>query len=148
MAQSFVNFGAYIGPSSTIDACANIGSCAHIGSNVHISSGVIIGGVLEPANQRGVYIADNTLVGANSSISEGVTIGSHVTIGAGTHITASTHVVDGETGEELEKAYIPNNSLCVNGTYQRSERVSMQCVVLFRRKSRRKTIIDEKCHQI
>ena len=48
MMPSYVNIGAWVGPSTMVDTWATVGSCAQIGADVHLAGGVGIGGVLEP----------------------------------------------------------------------------------------------------
>lgn len=112
---SYVNIGAYVDSGTMVDTWATVGSCAQIGKNVHLSGGVGIGGVLEPVQAAPVIIEDDCFIGSRCIVVEGVRVGSQAVLGAGVTLTMSTKVIDTETGEELERGYIPSGSVVIPG---------------------------------
>lgn len=117
---SYVNIGAYVDSGTMVDTWATVGSCAQIGKNVHLSGGVGIGGVLEPVQAAPVIIEDNCFVGSRCIVVEGVRVGSGAVLGAGVTLTMSTKIVVAETGEELPKGFIPENSVVIPGNMKKT----------------------------
>ena len=94
MPPSYVNVGAWIGPSTMVDSHVLVGSCAQIGARVHLAAGVTIGGVLEPSGARPVIVEDDAFVGAGSSLLDGVLVGAGAVIGAGVILTGTSRLFD------------------------------------------------------
>lgn len=116
----YINIGAHIGKRTMIDIHAAIGSCAYIGEDCHISANVTIGGVLEPIQATPVIIEDGVFIGAGSSIVEGVHICKEAVIASHVCITASTKIID-TTKDNIEyKAYIPERSVVIPGSYSKT----------------------------
>jgi 2,3,4,5-tetrahydropyridine-2,6-dicarboxylate N-succinyltransferase len=111
MPPSYVNVGAWIGPSTMVDSHVLVGSCAQIGARVHLAAGVTIGGVLEPSGARPVIVEDDAFVGAGSSILEGVLIGEAAVIAAGVTLTGTSRVYDLVRGRVLQGA--PDEPLAI-----------------------------------
>lgn len=132
--NSFINIGAYIDSDTMIDSFATVGSCAQIGKKCHIAAGAVIGGVLEPISARPVIIEDHCLIGANASIVEGVIVHSGATVAMGTHIGASTKIIDRDTGN-ITQGEIPSGVVAVPGSYQTKNNISIQCVVISKKKT-------------
>ena len=72
---SYVNIGAWVGPSTMVDTWATVGSCAQIGADVHLAGGVGIGGVLEPPGAQPVIVEDGAFIGSRCIVVEGVRVG-------------------------------------------------------------------------
>jgi 2,3,4,5-tetrahydropyridine-2-carboxylate N-succinyltransferase len=118
---SYVNIGAYVDEGTLVDTWATVGSCAQVGKNVHLSGGVGLGGVLEPVQAAPVIIEDGAFLGSRSIVVEGVRVGKEAVLGANVVLTASTKIIDvtGEKPIEI-KGYVPERSVVIPGTYQKS----------------------------
>jgi 2,3,4,5-tetrahydropyridine-2-carboxylate N-succinyltransferase len=133
---SYVNIGAWVGPSSMVDTWATVGSCAQIGANVHLAGGVGIGGVLEPPNARPVIIEDDAFIGSRSMIVDGSRVRRGAVVGAGTLLNRSLPVFDALTGEELPRGEIPPYCVAVGASRRREYpggEFFMNCVLIVRR---------------
>ncbi len=120
---SFVNVGAYIDEGTVLDSGVTVGSCAQIGKRVHLSSNVVIGGVLEPINERPVIIEDGVRIGACSSVTEGVLVEEGAILASNVHLSQSSRIYDRRAGTFLfegdgESKRIPAGSLVVPGSYR------------------------------
>jgi len=121
MMPSYVNIGAYVDSGSMIDTWATVGSCAQIGKDVHLSGGVGIGGVLEPLQASPVIIEDGAFVGSRCIIVEGMRVEKEAVLGANVVLTASTKIIDVSSEKSKEiKGYIPERSVVIPGTYNKS----------------------------
>jgi 2,3,4,5-tetrahydropyridine-2-carboxylate N-succinyltransferase len=121
MMPSYVNIGAYVDSGSMIDTWATVGSCAQIGKEVHLSGGVGIGGVLEPLQASPVIIDDGAFVGSRCIVVEGVRVEKEAVLGANVVLTASTKIIDVSSEKSVEfKGYIPERSVVIPGTYNKS----------------------------
>lgn len=130
---SFINIGAYVAEGSMVDNGANIGSCAQIGKNCHISGGVVIGGVLEPIQNKPVIIEDNCFIGMGSGIAEGVLVEEGSVISMGVFIGASTKIIDRETGSIIY-GRVPAYSVVVSGTMPaEAGKPSLYCAVIVKK---------------
>ncbi len=120
--DAYVNIGAYIDENTLIDIKAAIGSCAQIGKNIHVSAGVIIGGVLEPVQNKPVIIEDDAFIGANAVLVEGVHIGKRAVIAAGVTLTSSTKIIDvrQKNNQNIIKGYVPENTVVVPGSVKKT----------------------------
>lgn len=117
---SFVNVGAYVGADTMVDTWATVGSCAQVGARVHLSGGVGIGGVLEPPQAAPVVIGDDAFIGSRAIVVEGSVVGRGAVVGAGAVVTPTIPVIDVATGAELERGRVPDWSVVVPGTRERS----------------------------
>jgi 2,3,4,5-tetrahydropyridine-2-carboxylate N-succinyltransferase len=135
---SFVNIGAWVGPSTMVDTWATVGSCAQIGANVHLAGGVGIGGVLEPPNAVPVVIEDDAFIGSRCMIVEGARVGRGSVIGAGTSLNPSIPVIDAETGEEVSRGRVPDYCVAVSASRRRvypGGEYFLPCVLIIKRLS-------------
>jgi 2,3,4,5-tetrahydropyridine-2-carboxylate N-succinyltransferase len=120
MPPMFVNLGAYVGASTTIDSHALVGSCAQVGARVHLSAGAQLGGVLEPAHAAPVIIEDEVFIGGNCGVYEGTVVRRRAVLATGVMLTRATPVYDlvretvhrAENGAPLE---IPEGAVVVPG---------------------------------
>ena len=120
MPPSYVNVGAWIGPSTMVDSHVLVGSCAQIGARVHLAAGVTIGGVLEPSGARPVIVEDDVFVGAGTCLLDGVLVGAGAVIGAGVILTGTSRLFDLVRGRVLqgtaaEPLGVPAGSVVVPG---------------------------------
>jgi 2,3,4,5-tetrahydropyridine-2-carboxylate N-succinyltransferase len=130
---SYVNIGAWVGPSTMVDTWATVGSCAQIGANVHLSGGVGIGGVLEPLQANPTIVEDDCFIGARSEIVEGMIVGRGSVIAMGVFLGQSTPIYDRESGEIL-RGRIPGGSVVVPGSLPRDGgRYNLNCAVIVKR---------------
>jgi 2,3,4,5-tetrahydropyridine-2-carboxylate N-succinyltransferase len=114
---SYVNIGAWIGPSTMVDTWATVGSGAQIGADVHLAGGVGIGGVLEPPGARPVIVEDGAFVGSRAAIVEGVIVGEQAVIGPHVTLGASIPVIDVTGTEPVEyRGHVPPRAVVVPGT--------------------------------
>jgi 2,3,4,5-tetrahydropyridine-2,6-dicarboxylate N-succinyltransferase len=135
---SFVNVGAWVGPSSMVDTWATVGSCAQIGANVHLAGGVGIGGVLEPPNAVPVVIEDDAFIGSRCMIVEGARVGRGAVVGPGTILTLTIPVIDAETGEEVSRGRVPDYCVAVSASRRREfsgGEFFLPCVLIIKRLS-------------
>jgi len=135
---SYINIGSYIDSDSMIDIGACVGSCAQIGNSVHLSAGVVIGGVLEPIQNKPVIIEDKVFIGANSTIVEGITVGHGAVIGAGVCITGSTKIIEAESGKEI-KGFIPPNTVVIPGSIEKNfggNKYNVPCALIIGKKKK------------
>ncbi len=121
MPPSYVNVGAWIGPSTMIDSHVLVGSCAQVGARVHLAAGVTIGGVLEPAGARPVIVEDDAFVGAGCRLLDGVLVGAGAVIGAGVVLTGTSRLYDLVEERELRGTArrplaVPPGAVVVPGT--------------------------------
>lgn len=117
MPPSFINIGAYVGEDTMVDSHVLVGSCAYIGARVHLSAGVSIGGVLEPANSRGVIIEDDVFVGAHCAVVEGVLVKKRAILGLGVQLGASTPIYDLVNERQISfEEGIPENAIVIPGS--------------------------------
>mmetsp|Transcript_18078 Transcript_18078/g.41832 ORF Transcript_18078/g.41832 Transcript_18078/m.41832 type:complete len:273 (+) Transcript_18078:146-964(+) len=114
---SYVNIGAYIDEGTMVDIGAVVGSCAQLGKHIHVSAGVIIGGVLEPVQERPVIIEDGVFLGSKCSVVEGVHVQREAVLGANVTLTASTRIIDvTQKGHSKEyRGHIPARSVVIPG---------------------------------
>lgn len=118
---SYVNIGAYVDEGTMVDTWATVGSCAQIGKGVHLSGGVGIGGVLEPLQAAPVVIEDGAFIGSRCIVVEGVRVGKEAVLGANVVLTQSTKIIDVSGAAPVEmKGYIPERSVVIPGTYQKT----------------------------
>jgi len=94
MSPSFVNVGARIGDGSLVDSCDTIGSCAQIGENVKVGANSLVGGVLEPVEDRPVIIEDGVSLGASCRVTSGFVVGQNAVVGENTLLTPRIPVYD------------------------------------------------------
>lgn len=125
----FINVGVFVGQNTMIDINATLGSCCYVGENCHIGAGSVIGGVLEPLNDKPVIIENNVFIGACSSITTGVIIGAGAVIAPGTHISASTKIYNSITND-ISYGYIPEEAVVVSGVLPRENGVGIACAVI------------------
>ena len=133
---SFVNIGAWVGPSTMVDTWATVGSCAQIGANVHLAGGVGIGGVLEPSNAVPVVIEDDAFIGSRCMVVEGARVGRGSILGAGTILNPSIPVIDAESGKEISRGYVPDFCVAVSASRRREYpggEFYLPCVLIIRR---------------
>jgi 2,3,4,5-tetrahydropyridine-2,6-dicarboxylate N-succinyltransferase len=133
---SFVNIGAWVGPSTMVDTWATVGSCAQIGANVHLAGGVGIGGVLEPSNAVPVVIEDDAFIGSRCMVVEGARVGRGSILGAGTILNPSIPVIDAESGKEISRGYVPDYCVAVSASRRREYpggEFYLPCVLIIRR---------------
>jgi 2,3,4,5-tetrahydropyridine-2-carboxylate N-succinyltransferase len=116
---SYVNIGARVGAGSMADTWSTVGSCAQIGANVHLSGGVGIGGVLEPPQAAPVVIEDDAFIGTRAMVTEGARVGRGAVLGAGVVLNPSIPVIDGETGAEVARGFVPPWCVVINATRPR-----------------------------
>ncbi|MGH2540996.1 MAG: 2,3,4,5-tetrahydropyridine-2,6-dicarboxylate N-succinyltransferase, partial [Actinomycetota bacterium] len=117
---SYVNIGAWVGPSTMVDTWATVGSCAQIGAGVHLAGGVGIGGVLEPVQAAPVVIEDGAFIGSRCIVVEGVRVGADAVLGAGVVLTGNTPVID-VTGQEPaeHRGRVPAGAVVIPGNRAR-----------------------------
>ena len=114
---SYVNIGAWVGPSTMVDTWATVGSGAQIGANVHLAGGVGIGGVLEPPGARPVIVEDGAFIGSRCIVVEGVRIGREAVLAPNVTLTASVPIIDVTGAEPVEyRGYVPPRAVVVPGT--------------------------------
>jgi 2,3,4,5-tetrahydropyridine-2-carboxylate N-succinyltransferase len=120
MMPSYVNIGAWVGPSTMVDTWATVGSCAQIGARVHLSGGVGIGGVLEPVQARPVIVEDDCFISSRSIVTEGVLVGERAVLGANVVLTGSTPIIDVTGPEPVEhRGVVPPRAVVVPGSRTR-----------------------------
>lgn len=130
---SYVNIGAYVGPSTMIDTWATVGSCAQIGARVHLSGGAGIGGVLEPLQATPTIIEDDCFIGARSEVVEGVIVERGSVLSMGVHIGQSTRIYERATGK-IYRGRVPAGSVVVPGSLPAEDgRHSLYCAVIVKR---------------
>ncbi|WP_242641481.1 MULTISPECIES: 2,3,4,5-tetrahydropyridine-2,6-dicarboxylate N-succinyltransferase [Candidatus Ichthyocystis] len=125
----FVNVGCYVDKGTMIDIGAVLGGGAQIGKNCHISANSVIGGVLEPIQDRPVIIEDDVLIGAGSVIAEGIIVKRGSVVGAGVCISASTRIVNRDTGS-ISYGVVPEYSVVVPGSCKDKGGCSISCAVI------------------
>ena len=133
---SYVNIGARVGERSMVDTWATVGSCAQIGADVHLAGGVGIGGVLEPPNAVPVVIEDEAFIGSRCMVVEGARVGRGAVLGAGTILNPSIPVIDAETGDEISRGHVPDWSVAVGASRQKSfpgGEFFLPCVLVLKR---------------
>ena len=117
---SYVNIGAWVGPSTMVDTWATVGSCAQIGADVHLAGGVGIGGVLEPVQAAPVVIEDGAFIGSRCIVVEGVRVGARAVLGAGVVLTGNTPVIDVTGPEPVEhRGRVPAGAVVIPGNRAR-----------------------------
>src|SRR2546423_681286 len=120
MMPSYVNIGAWVGPSTMVDTWATVGSCAQVGARVHLSGGVGIGGVLEPVQARPVIVEDDCFISSRSIVTEGVVVGAGAVLGANVVLTGSTPIIDVTGSEPVEhRGAVPPGAVVVPGSRTR-----------------------------
>jgi 2,3,4,5-tetrahydropyridine-2-carboxylate N-succinyltransferase len=120
MMPSYVNIGAWVGPSTMVDTWATVGSCAQVGARVHLAGGVGIGGVLEPPGARPVIIEDDCFIGSRSIVTEGVVVRERAVLAPLVELTGSTPIIDVTGSEPVEhRGEVPSGAVVVPGTRPR-----------------------------
>ena len=120
MMPSYVNIGAWVGPSTMVDTWATVGSGAQIGANVHLAGGVGIGGVLEPPGATPVIVEDGAFLSSRCIVTEGVRIGAGAVLAPNVSLTASVPIIDVTGDEPVEhRGYVPPRSVVLPGTRPR-----------------------------
>ena len=94
MSPSFVNIGATVGAGTLVDSNTTVGSCAQLGTNVKLGANSLIGGVLEPVEDRPVIVEDDVTIGAGSILTSGVQVGAETVIGERTLVTPRIPIYD------------------------------------------------------
>ena len=94
MSPSFVNVGAVVGAGTLVDSNATVGSCAQLGANVKLGANTLVGGVLEPVENRPVIVEEGVTVGAGSVLTSGVVVGAETVIGESTLVTPRIPIYD------------------------------------------------------
>ena len=115
---SYVNIGAWVGPSTMVDTWATVGSCAQVGADVHLAGGVGIGGVLEPV--QAAPVEDGAFIGSRCIVVEGVHVGARAVLGAGVVLTGNTPVIDVTGPEPVEhRGRVPAGAVVIPGNRAR-----------------------------
>jgi 2,3,4,5-tetrahydropyridine-2,6-dicarboxylate N-succinyltransferase (EC 2.3.1.117) len=94
MSQAYVNIGVYLGDGSMVDSNVTVGSCAQIGKKCHIGANTLIGGVLEPIEDKPVVIEDNVSIGGGSKVTSGFEIRENVEVAENTLLTPRIDIYD------------------------------------------------------
>lgn len=132
---SFVDMAAYVDQGSIIDAWATVGAGAYIGKNCHIAEAVVIGGMLQPREDRPVVIEDDCFIGARSVITKGMHIESNCVIFPNTILNPSIKIFDTARGERqmLNKGIIPSGSVVAPSMYQGNSGFLRPCVEIIQK---------------
>ncbi len=94
MSPSFVNVGAYVGDGALVDSCDTVGSCAQIGDDVKLGANTLVGGVLEPVEDKPVVVEEGASLGAGCRVTSGFQVGRDSVVGEDTLLNPSTPVYD------------------------------------------------------